>query len=167
MEDYERLTDRRHRIQRILYEITFYLEFILSIMVITLVVFEIIKTGLDLIASVPHLSDDIHYHELLKRAMDIIIGVEFIKMLCRHNLDSVIEVLMFAMARHLIVYESSMVDGLICIVAISILFVVRKYLFVPKIDSMEALESHDTGSHKHNPHDEQKKTSDPQDSHDA
>ena len=55
-------------------------------------------------------------------------------MLCRHNMDSVIEVLMFAMTRHLIVEETSMLEGLICVVAVSILFVVRKFLFVAKID---------------------------------
>ena len=74
------------------------------------------------------------YSVHLKRALDIVIGIEFIKMLCRHNMDSVIEVLMFAMTRHLIVEETSMLDGLICVVAVSILFVVRKFLFVAKID---------------------------------
>ena len=49
-------------------------------------------------------------------------------------MDSVIEVLMFAMTRHLIVEETSMLEGLICVVAVSILFVVRKFLFVAKID---------------------------------
>lgn len=141
MEGHDRTRERRYSIQKTLYEISFFLEFVLAIIVISLVVMEIIST----IGEMSHFfslpDPDTGYTILLKRALDIVIGVEFIKMLCRHNMDSVIEVLMFTMTRHLIVEDTSMMDGLICIIAVSILFVVRKYLFVDKIDRMPTFHS--------------------------
>ena len=59
---------------------------------------------------------------------------QFLKMLCRHNMDAVIEVLLFTLARHLIISQSNMFDSLLCIFAIAVLFVVRKFLFVPQVD---------------------------------
>lgn len=140
MEGHDKTRERRYNIQKTLYEVSFFLEFVLAIMVIALVVMEIISTGGAMIYYFSRISTEVDYSILLKRAMDIIIGVEFIKMLCRHNMDSVIEVLMFTMARHLIVLETTMLDGLICIIAVSLLFVVRKYLFVSKIDRMPVFE---------------------------
>lgn len=153
MEGHDKTRERRYSIQKTLYEISFFLEFILAIMVIALVIMEIISTGGAMIYFFSRLSLDVDYSILLKRALDIIIGVEFIKMLCRHNMDSVIEVLMFAMARHLIVLETTMMDGLICIVAVSLLFVVRKYLFVSKIDRMPVFD-HSSSEKKEAPKDD-------------
>ena len=139
MEGHERSRDRRYRIQKSLYEVTFFLEFALAIIVIGLVLLEVYAL---IILFKDHITDPnitISYSYFLERALDIVIGVEFLKMLCRHNMDSVIEVLMFAMARHMIVENTTMIEGLICIVAVSILFVVRKYLFVAKIDKAPSL----------------------------
>ena len=38
-------------------------------------------------------------NQFLKYMFDIIIGIELLKMLCRHDLDSVVEVLLFSVAR--------------------------------------------------------------------
>ena len=131
MEGHDRGRERRYSIQKSLYEICFFLEFALAI----LVVIEFFSEAVLFIRNIPEVTlGGLDYSVHLKRALDIVIGIELIKMLCRHNMDSVIEVLMFAMTRHLIVEETSMLDGLICVVAVSILFVVRKFLFVAKID---------------------------------
>jgi hypothetical protein len=67
--------------------------------------------------------------------MALIIAMEFVKMLSRHTPGSAIEVLVFAMARKLIIAEkSSAIDLLLGIIAIAVLFFVRKYLFVENFD---------------------------------
>ena len=43
------------------------------------------------------------FNTLLASAFNLVIGIEFIKMLCKHSPDTVIEVLLFAIARKLIV----------------------------------------------------------------
>ena len=132
---------RRERVQSILHEIAFYLELIAALLVVILIVFQIVGLGIDMFSDVGKLTDSEQFTHFLELALNIVVGIEFLKMLCRHNMDAVIEVLLFTLARHLIVNQHSMVEGLLCIVAIAILFVVRKYLFVPKIDKVIESES--------------------------
>lgn len=80
---------------------------------------------------------NINFQHVLEQLLNIIIGVEFLKMLCRHNMDSVIEVLLFTLARKMIVEHSSALDSLLTIISISILFLIRKYLFVKQLDRHE------------------------------
>ena len=66
--------------------------------------------------------------------LDIIIGIELLKMLCRHDLDSVVEVLLFSVAREMIIEHMPIYFTLVGIIAISILFLIRKFLFVSALD---------------------------------
>lgn len=134
MHKQERHHYRREKVQAILHEIAFYLELIAALLVVILIVFQIVGLGIDMLSDVSVLTDSDFFTHFLELALNIVVGIEFLKMLCRHNMDAVIEVLLFTLARHLIVNQHSMVEGLLCIVSIAILFVVRKYLFVPKID---------------------------------
>lgn len=73
---------------------------------------------------------------VLDKAIILAIGAEFIKMLCKHTPETVIEVLAFALARQLIVGHASPVENLITVVAIAILFTVRRFL-LKKYDLVE------------------------------
>ena len=66
--------------------------------------------------------------KILDKAIILAIGAEFIKMLCKHTPETVIEVLAFALARQLIVGHTSPVENLITVIAIAILFAVRRFL---------------------------------------
>ncbi len=134
MHEQEKHHYRREKVQAILHEVAFYLELIAALLVVILILFQIVGLGIDMFSDVKMLSDSDQFTHFLELALNIVVGIEFLKMLCRHNMDAVIEVLLFTLARHLIVNQRSMVEGLLCIVAIAILFVVRKYLFIPKID---------------------------------
>lgn len=67
----------------------------------------------------------------LETAMNLAIGVELIKMLCMHSPGTVIEVLLFAIARQVVVSHSSVTQTLTGVFAIVVLFATRKYLFIP------------------------------------
>ncbi|MCI9105171.1 MAG: hypothetical protein HFG56_01745 [Lachnospiraceae bacterium] len=73
-------------------------------------------------------------NQFLKYMFDIIIGIELLKMLCRHDLDSVVEVLLFSVAREMIIEHMPIYFTLVGIIAISILFLIRKFLFVSALD---------------------------------
>lgn len=130
----ERHHHRRERVQALLHEAAFYLELIAALLVIVLIVFQVVGLGIDMFSDINGLTDSENFTHFLELALNIVVGIEFLKMLCRHNMDAVIEVLLFTLARHLIVSQRPMIEGLLCIVAIAILFVVRKFLFIPKID---------------------------------
>ena len=63
--------------------------------------------------------------------LDIVIGIEFIKMLAKHSPGSSLEVLLYAIARHLVVGHDSALENLLSVGAIALIFIVRKYFFVP------------------------------------
>ena len=65
---------------------------------------------------------------ILDTAITLAIGAELIKMLCKHTPETIIEVLAFALARQLIVGHTTPWENLITVVAIAILFVVRRFL---------------------------------------
>jgi len=68
------------------------------------------------------------FERILSRTLTLIIGVEFIKMLCKHTPETVIDVLLFAIARQIVIYHEKTLDLLVGMVAISGLFAAKKFL---------------------------------------
>lgn len=121
---------KAQKTQKIIYYISNYLEILLAFIVI-------IAIGISLL-SIPHelmlLYQNGGFNQFLQALFDIIIGIELLKMLCRHDLDSVVEVLMFAVAREMIINHMPIIETLIGIIAIAVLFSIRKFLFVSALD---------------------------------
>ena len=63
--------------------------------------------------------------------VDIVIGIEFIKMLAKHSPGSSLEVLLYAIARHMVVGHESAMENLLSVSAIALIFIVRRFFFVP------------------------------------
>ncbi len=59
------------------------------------------------ISPVKLIRDPAAFSEYLSVAAMLVIGVEFVKMLCSHTLDSVIEIMLLAIARQMIVEHTS------------------------------------------------------------
>lgn len=105
------------------------LEFIIALILaagISILTVELIYSLLPITSS-PHMPD---YDTLLGTCFNLIIGVEMIRMLYQHTPDTVFEVLLFAIARQMIIDHTSAINNVIGIVAIAGLFATRKYLFV-------------------------------------
>lgn len=69
----------------------------------------------------------------LERASAIVIGVEFMKMLCRPNADNILETIIFLVARHMIIVTTSTpLEDLISTISIVLLCFMRRYLSVSK-----------------------------------
>ena len=62
----------------------------------------------------------------------IVIGIEFLQMLCRPNSDNIMEVLIFLVARHMIVTETTAMEDFISVISIILLCVLRRYLHVTR-----------------------------------
>ena len=75
--------------------------------------------------------NDVEIRTFLERALDIVIGIEFIKMLAKHSPGSSLDVLLYAIARHLVVGHDSALENLLSVGAIALIFIVRKFFFVP------------------------------------
>lgn len=77
------------------------------------------------------------FAEFLSTVFELVIGIEFVKMLAKHTPGSAIEVLLYTIARALIMDHSSMQSSLLGVVAIAILFAVRKYFNDPEVHNHE------------------------------
>ena len=126
---------QRENVQSALHEIAFYLE--LAAAALILILCQIVGVAVEMLSKPSALLHSESFSHFLELCLNVVVGIEFLKMLCRHNMDAVIEVLLFTLARHLIIGQHTMLEGLLCIVSIAILFVVRKFLFVPQIDDPE------------------------------
>ena len=70
------------------------------------------------------------FGDYLMFLFDALIGIELIKLLCRNDLYTMIEVLLFAVTRHLVIQHVHTWEALIGVAAIAILFATRKFLFI-------------------------------------
>ena len=81
-----------------------------------------IPMGVELLFSSP---DPAPFLVFLEDMFSFIVGVEFIKMLCKPSAENVIEVLVFLVARHMILGNNSAVDILLSVLAVALLYGTR------------------------------------------
>ncbi len=105
------------------------LETLLAAIVLVALVISCLPTLLELPDLLTTGSDG--FHDFLGTVLNLVIGVEFIEMLTKHNPGSALEVLLFAIVRHLLVGHGAALDNLFSVASIALIFVVRKFAFSP------------------------------------
>lgn len=73
-----------------------------------------------------------NFRAYLDQIFNIVIGIEFLQMLCRPNSDNIMEVLIFLVARHMIVSVTTPMEDFISVISIILLCVLRRYLHVTR-----------------------------------
>lgn len=127
----------KRKLNEIIYTISRYTEIVLSA-VMLLVIITLIVPMIYNFVSIPLL--DItpeQFTQFLGNALTLLIGVEFVKMLAKHTAENLLEVLMFAIARQMVVEHLNMTETLIGVIAIAIIFAVRKYLLLKNSNEKE------------------------------
>ena len=71
-------------------------------------------------------------------AMTIVVGVEFVKMLLLHSPRAVTDVLLFAIARQLVVSHTTSLETLLGVAAVALIFVIKKFLHTQADDGSAA-----------------------------
>ena len=107
---------------------------LLEILLSGLVLIGLLFSAVPLVKWMPGLlfyGNEVEIRSFLERSLDIVIGIEFIKMLAKHSPGSSLEVLLYAIARHLVVGHDSALENLLSVGAIALIFIVRKFFFVP------------------------------------
>ena len=70
------------------------------------------------------------FNRLLGDLLVVSVGIEFVKLLIRHRLEDVIDVMMLATARQMVVEHLPMTSMLVAVCAIGVLFAIRRFLFM-------------------------------------
>lgn len=127
----------KRKLNEIIYTISRYTEIVLSA-VMLLVIITLIVPMLYNFLRIPLLNiTPEQFTEFLGNALTLLIGVEFVKMLAKHTAENLLEVLMFAIARQMVVEHLNMNETLIGVIAIGIIFTVRKYLLLKNSNDKE------------------------------
>ena len=118
-----------------MYKITHVGELLLAIVILI----AIIISGVSLVVELTQFSfthlDISAFTQFLANGLSLAVGIEFVKMLCKYTPETVVEILMFAIARQMIVEHLQLSQMFIGVCAIAVLCAVRKYLISVSKDS--------------------------------
>lgn len=121
----------KRRLRTSVARVSSYIEIMISVLILIGILVATISWGTELIAMSKEILKIrkviVPIEEYLATGLQLIVGVEFVKMISKHTVDSVIDVLLFAIARKMIVSHGSSIDVLIGILSIAILFVIKYY----------------------------------------
>ena len=127
----------KRKLNEIIYTISRYTEIVLSAVMLLVIITLIIPMLYNFIR-IPLLDiSPEQFTEFLGNALTLLIGVEFVKMLAKHTAENLLEVLMFAIARQMVVEHLNMVETLIGVVALAVIFAIRKYLLLKAPENKE------------------------------
>lgn len=74
------------------------------------------------------LTDTSAFRKYMDQVFMLVIGIEFLVMLCRPNSENVIDVLIFLVARHMIVGDTTPYQDFASVISVTLLCIVRRYL---------------------------------------
>lgn len=114
-----------HKVQLIFFRFAMWLEVVVSIVIFAGVLYHL--------AAVPSLfieKGGLEFNSFLQYLLEGLIGLEVIMMLCRHDLDSIVEVMIFAVTKTLLILHENSAGMLVGVLAVAVLFAIRKFLFL-------------------------------------
>lgn len=118
-----------------MYKITHVGELLLAIVILIAIIISGVSLVLELTQfSFTHL-DISAFTQFLANGLSLAVGIEFVKMLCKYTPETVVEILMFAIARQMIVEHLQLSQMFIGVCAIAVLCAIRKYLISVSKDS--------------------------------
>ena len=124
----------RKHFNGIIYNISRYVEIALSIVILVVIVLAGVRLVMEIAGTSVSSMDTEFFTSFLSQALSLVVGVEFVKMLCQHSAQTIVEVLMFATARQMVVEHLGPVETLIGVLSIAVLFAIRKYLMTDNDD---------------------------------
>ena len=128
---------RIQRAQLFLMKVSSYLEIVCALILIVAILIAFVPVPHNLYSL--YLDNGFDLSDFMKKSFDLVIGVELLKMFCRHDIDSIVEVL-FSVARQMVIDHLAIKEAFIGCAAVAILFAVRRFLFVPILDNPDEQE---------------------------
>lgn len=117
-----------------IYSFSFFLEMIISMILSAIIVVLSLKLAFVSFDMIFIQNQEEAFNNILQGAMNLAVGVELVKLLCKHTPATIVEVLMFAITRQMVAEHSSVMATLTSVVCVAILFATRKYLFIAHDD---------------------------------
>ena len=119
--------EKESKVFKIFDKITRVFEIVIAITLIIIILAEFIEFITDF-AGIKVFNLNMSFQEILNIAFNLIIGLEFTRMLYTPTPRAIIHILLFAIARQMILHSRGVIDSLLCVIAIAGLFAINKYL---------------------------------------
>ena len=131
------LKEQMKIVHRYIKRITAMIEILISIIVLA----GLLVSFIPLLREVPDLiSESGKFSHFLEISFNLVIGIEFLEMLNNHSPGSALEVFLFAIVRHMVIETGSALDMLIGVLAVGLIFAIRKYVYVDTFEEDEEAE---------------------------
>ncbi|HYE80766.1 MAG TPA: phosphate-starvation-inducible PsiE family protein [Clostridia bacterium] len=118
---------------------TVYLELVLALFITAAIIFgmvDLVKYIVLILQTNPFDTYDV-FQKFLGHVLLLVVGVELVAMLVMHTPGSVIEVLLYAVARNMLIGSKDTYDFILGIASIAGIFAIRKFLFAKSISESE------------------------------
>lgn len=124
----EVMNEKFELIHKLVLKMPRFLEKVVAAILLVGVTYSCVQLGLHVLAF-SDLEFNVYVEDILVTAFNAVIVIEFIRMLIKHSMNTIVEVLIFAIARGLVVGHEEPLAELLRIACIAILLLCRKYLF--------------------------------------
>ena len=138
------------KIRRMIDRASELLELAINIIIIIAVIVAVISLWKPFMDFVQNRESAHAFLDFLGYVLNVLIGIEFFKMLCKPDVDTILEVVMFVIVRHMVVLETSTVENLLTIVGMAIIFAIKKFLKEPKSETKKKINSDESKIRKEN-----------------
>lgn len=122
------------KVRKVLYEICEIMELIMAAAVVCGLIVATLALWPELILYWNNRMETGAFLQFLDAIFNVVIGIEFMKMLCKPSSANIIEVLIFLIARHMIIQTTTAREDLLAVVSIGILFLFRRFMMATKPD---------------------------------
>lgn len=104
------------------------LEYLIAILVAISIIFTLITLVPEMKNMLNANGTSAQFLLFLGEIFNVVVGIEFMKMLCKPSAENVIEVLVFLVARHMIIGTHSALDNFLSVASIAILYTIRQII---------------------------------------
>lgn len=125
---YKGMEERMARFKKNIQKIGEILELLVAVLVLIGIILSVCSLIKDFAAFRILLDDTSAFKGYLDDIFVIVIGIEFLQMFCRPNSDNIMEVLIFLVARHMIVSTTTPYEDFVSVISIILLCVLRRHL---------------------------------------
>ncbi len=116
------------RLQEIGTRTSVILELVVALIVFAACIVGIVHLFPDCLSLITSYAGGDSLMEFMEEVFLVVIGIEFLKMLCKPTSENVLETIIFLVARHMIINTTSPLEDLLSTIAIVMLVVAKRYL---------------------------------------
>lgn len=125
------------KIRKVLYEACDVLEMLMAAAVVCGIIVAVLTLVPELMQYWEHRMEEGAFLVYLDAVFNVVIGIEFMQMLCKPSSANIIETLIFLIARHMIVSSTTPAEDLLSVLSIGVLFLFRRFMLMTKPDKQK------------------------------